>query len=209
VAGDGAHFERLSDDALMDLVKRGDPRAFDVLARRHLPAVASQARFACGTDLADDATQAALVSLWQHRGKYEPGRGTPRSWLLTMVRHRGIDQLRSRAVRQRLSVSGDPEPWIELAGPIAEPAHAHVLRAESSETVRRLVATLPPAQREVIELAYFDGFTQQQIADRMGVPLGTVKGRLRLGLDKLREAWDVPDSHAPGATAPDQALLAA
>lgn len=187
----------------MGLVKEGDTAAFDVLVGRHRQAVLSLARYACGPDLADDVAQAAFVSLWQHRGKYSCDRGAVRGWLLAIVRHRGIDLMRSRASRQRLSVSADPHGWMVAMADRShesEPPQAHVEREESQAEIQRLLSTLPPAQRAVIELAYMDGLSQQEIALRLGVPLGTVKGRLRLGLEKLRVAWSSPDR--PAAPAP-------
>jgi RNA polymerase sigma-70 factor (ECF subfamily) len=171
----------------------GDVRAFDVLVARHRTAATSIARRACGSDLADEVAQAAFVSLWQHRDKYRPERGSVRSWLLAIVRNRGIDMMRSRASRARLMVVADPHGWMIAVADEAladEPAHAYVERAESDAAMLRLLATLPPAQRAVIELAYLDGLSQQEIARLLAIPLGTVKGRLRLGLGKLRAAWD-------------------
>ncbi|MEA2422189.1 MAG: hypothetical protein QOF55_1288 [Thermoleophilaceae bacterium] len=191
-----SHHGRLPDEQLMRLVGTGDVRAFDALVARHRPAVTSLARYACGADLADEAAQAAFVSLWQHRGKYSSERGSVRTWLLAIVRHRGIDLMRSRASRLRHTVSADPHGWMIAAADealIGEPPHAHVERAESSATVHRLLDTLPPAQRIVLELAYMDGLSQQEIALKLGIPLGTVKGRLRLGLEKLRAAWVVTE----------------
>src|SRR3954471_10656959 len=177
------------DEYLMLRVKGGDIRAFDVLVARHRTAVTALARHACGPDLADEVAQSAFVSVWQHRAKYRPERGSVRSWLLAIVRNRGIDLMRARASRQRLSVSADPHGWMLDAADrslVAEPPHAEVEREESDAEVRRLLAELPAAQRTVIELAYLDGLTQQEIALELAVPLGTVKGRLRLGLNKLR-----------------------
>jgi RNA polymerase sigma-70 factor (ECF subfamily) len=187
-----ATFESVSDEQLMALIRAGHVRAFDTFVRRHRPAVASMARFSCGPDLADDVVQATFVSLWQNRDKYSADRGSPRSWLLAIARHRGIDLLRSRAARQRHIVCLDPHGWIGLAddSPAAEPAYAQVERAESSAVVHDLLTSLPPAQRKVIELSFFEGLSQQQIADRLAVPLGTVKGRMRLALTKLRERWE-------------------
>jgi RNA polymerase sigma-70 factor, ECF subfamily len=179
----------LSDERLMQLAVDGDRAAFDVLVGRHRPAVVSLARYACGDDLAEEVAQAAFVSLWQHRDKYSLERGSVRSWLLAIVRNRGIDLMRARASRQRLSVSADPHGWMLDAADralVAEPPHAEVEREESDAEVHRLLAELPVAQRTVIELAYLDGLTQQEIALELAVPLGTVKGRLRLGLSKLR-----------------------
>jgi RNA polymerase sigma-70 factor, ECF subfamily len=183
--------ESLRDEQLMALVKNDDMRAFDELVRRHYGAVTSVARRTCGADLADDVAQAAFISLWQHRTTYFPERGSVRRWLLAIVRNRGIDLMRSRASRQRLSVPADPHGWMLAAADeseVAEPPHAEVVRAESDANVQRLLTVLPPAQRAVIELAYIEGMSQQQIATDLAIPLGTVKGRLRLALEKLRAA---------------------
>jgi RNA polymerase sigma-70 factor (ECF subfamily) len=179
----------LPDERLMQLAQDGDLAAFDALVGRHRPAVVALARYACGDDLAEEVAQAAFVALWQHRGRYSPERGSVRSWMLAIARNRGIDLMRSRASRQRLTVSADPHGWMLAVADqalVAEPPHAEVEREESDAEVRRLLSALPPAQRTVIELAYLDGLTQQEIALALAVPLGTVKGRLRLGLRKLR-----------------------
>jgi RNA polymerase sigma-70 factor, ECF subfamily len=181
----------LHDEQLMGLVKDGDMRAFDELVGRHYAAVISLARHTCGEDLADDVAQAAFLSLWQHRQTYYPERGSVRGWLLAIVRNRGIDLMRSRASRRRLSVLADPHGWMLKAADeaeVAEPPHAEIVRAESEANVHRLLTALPPAQRTVIELAYMEGMSQQQIASNLSIPLGTVKGRLRLALEKLRAA---------------------
>jgi RNA polymerase sigma-70 factor, ECF subfamily len=183
--------EPLRDEQLMALVKDDDMPAFDELVRRHYGAVTALARRTCGADLADDVAQAAFISLWQHRDTYFPERGSVRGWLLAIVRNRGIDLMRSRASRRKLSVPADPHGWILTAAGethVAEPPHAEVVRAESEANVQRLLTVLPPAQRTVIELAYIEGMSQQQIASNLSIPLGTVKGRLRLALEKLRAA---------------------
>jgi RNA polymerase sigma-70 factor (ECF subfamily) len=177
------------DERLMLLASHGDVAAFDALVSRHRPAVVALARYACGPDLAEEVAQAVFVSLWQHRGKYTPERGSVRSWLLTIARHRGIDLMRSRASRQRLTVVADPHGWmLDMADKtrFAEPPEADIERAESDVKVQRLLSALPPAQRAVIELAYLDDMSQKEIALKLAIPLGTVKGRLRLGLEKLR-----------------------
>src|SRR3954447_1970241 len=173
----------------MALVKDDDMRAFDELVRRHYGAVTSLARRSCGADLADDVAQAAFISLWQHRATYFPERGSVRRWLLAIVRTRGIDLMRSRASRHKLTVPADPHGWMLAAADetgAAERPHAQGVRAESEANVHRMLTTLPPAQRTVIELAYIDGMSQQQIASNLSIPLGTVKGRLRLPLEKPR-----------------------
>src|SRR4051794_26252299 len=188
------------DEHLMLRAKDGDIRAFDVLVARHRTAVTGLARRACGPDLADEVAQAAFMSLWQHRSKYRPERGSVRTWLLAIVRNRGIDLMRSRASRQRLVVAADPHGWmVAVAGEalVDEAPHAQVERAESDAEVSRLLSTLPPAQRVVIELAYLDGLSQQQIARALKIPLGTVKGRPRLGLGKPRAAGEEDPGSEP------------
>src|SRR3954447_9282316 len=121
------------NEYLMLRVKGGDIRAFDVLVARHRTAVTALARHACGTDLADEVAQSAFVSLWQHRAKYRPERGSGRSWLLAIVRNRGIDLLRPRHARQRVLVAADPHGcMLALAdeGAVDDAPHAHVERAE-------------------------------------------------------------------------------
>jgi RNA polymerase sigma-70 factor (ECF subfamily) len=196
----------ISDQHLMMLVQAGQVRAFEALVERHRAAASSFASYGFGPDLADDVVQAAFVSLWQHRAKYRPELGSLRTWLLTIVRHRGIDLIRSRASRQRHVVSLDPGGWIGLAdeSSVSEPAHEQLERAEAAVEVRALLSELPLVQRVVIELSFFEGLSQQQIADRLALPLGTVKGRMRLGMGRLRSTWarrDSRDSH--------RALLAA
>jgi RNA polymerase sigma-70 factor (ECF subfamily) len=160
---------------------------------RHRSAVATVARGACGLDLADDVAQVALLAAWQHSGTYRPERGTPRAWLLGIVRNRGIDQIRSVAARQRHLASVDAEGFsgmLEKTPATDEPVDALLDRRETERAVRRLLAELPADQRQVIELAYFWGLSHTQIAERIGVPVGTVKGRLRLAISKLRRSWD-------------------
>lgn len=186
----------------MRRIRRGDRRAFDEIVERHRAAATAVARQSCGPDLAEEVVQSAFMSLWQHRATYRPDRGSPRGWLLAIVRNRGIDLLRSRASRQRHLVVADPHGWMLAAADdtaVSDPPDALVERAESSARVRELLAQLPPAQRAVIEMAYLDGISQAQIALTLGVPLGTVKGRLRLGLAKLRVAYEEPGEMVPAA----------
>ncbi len=187
---------RASDKHLMKLVKNGDTRAFEELVARHEPAVASLVRYACGSDLADEAVQSAFVSLWRYRSNYQADRGSPRAWLLAIARHRAIDLMRSRGARQRYTVTADPHGWMVAAADetvMSDAPHVEVERGESRATIDRLLGMLPPAQRTVIELAYLDGLSHQEVAMKLGIPLGTVKGRIRLGLEKLRAAWVVED----------------
>jgi len=183
-APDGLSEDR-SEAELMRQIAAGEIGGLEALYDRyHAMAYALALRITTETGLAEDVVQDSFLGVWRNAGRYAEGRGTVRSWLLAIVRHRAIDAMR----RQRASVALGEEPdealppnltlpdiWPEVAGRL------------DSERVRDAIATLPPAQREAIELAYFDGLTQREIADRTGAPLGTVKSRMRLGLVSLRE----------------------
>ena len=171
------------DTALMARVAKGDARAFEALYDRYRSRAFGLAmRLTRQPTLAEEVTQDAFLNLWRNARRYDLTRGSLSSWLLALVRHRAIDALRSGARRQ-----GD----VELEGAAerledSERTDEEVARREESRSARRLLQDLPTDQREVIELAYFGGMTQGEIAAKVGVPLGTVKGRSRLALEKLR-----------------------
>ena len=132
---------------------------------------------------AQDVVQEAFVGVWRHAGRYVAGRGSVRTWVLSITHHRAID-----LVRRRRPASPLPETEVleqTLTSPDVWP---EVARAEDAQAVRVALDGLPEAQRTAIELAYFDGLTQSEIADRTGTPLGTVKSRVRLGLQQLRSS---------------------
>ena len=136
--------------------------------------------------LAEDVTQDVFLRLWRRPWSYDPTRGRFRSWLMSVTRNRAIDE-RRRVVRRLRAEESDDEAAPRLPAP--ERFHDPQLEAELAEqrrAVRQAMTRLPPAQREVIELAYFGGLTQVEIAARTGEPLGTVKTRVRLGMKKLR-----------------------
>jgi RNA polymerase sigma-70 factor (ECF subfamily) len=152
--------------------------------RYHSMAYALALRITTETGLAEDVVQDSFLGVWRNASRYEVDKGSVRGWLLAIVRHRAIDAMR----RQRASVAiGDgtdetvpaaltlPDIWPEVAGRL------------DAEQIRRAMTALPPAQRDVLELAYFDGLTQREIAERTHAPLGTVKSRIRLGLASLRD----------------------
>jgi RNA polymerase sigma-70 factor (ECF subfamily) len=130
---------------------------------------------------AEDLTQDAFLKVWRSAGGYRPERGSVRTWVLSIVRNRGIDQIRSLASRRRT------QDRLEQSAPTSQPseAFAEAWHRYRSERVGEALGTLPPEQREVITLAHLHGRTQQEIARHLGLPLGTVKGRMRLGLKKL------------------------
>ena len=174
----------LADEDVMQLVRRGDARAFEVIYERHSAAAFSLAYRMMGTRAgAEDVTQEAFLSMWRSGARYDRARGSVRTWVLGIVHHRAIDALRRATVHDRRR-AGDE--GIEERFEARERTDAEVARREEAGAVRSALATLPPDQVQVLELAYFGGFTHTEIADILGAPVGTVKGRMRLGLKKMR-----------------------
>jgi RNA polymerase sigma-70 factor (ECF subfamily) len=176
----------LADEDLIPRMARGDAQAFEVLYERHGTAAYSLAyRMVGSRGLAEDVVQEAFLAVWRSGARYERLRGSVRTWLLGIVHHRAIDALRRATVHDRRRADD------ETAGerlPAAERTEVEAARREESATVRGAIDTLPADQRQVIELAYFGGFTHTEIAGMLDLPVGTVKGRMRLGLGKLRDA---------------------
>ena len=168
----------------MELVRTGDARAFEVVFDRHGGAAFSLAFRMCGSRAhAEDVVQEAFLSLWRSGAGYDRLRGSVRSWILGAVRNRAIDSFRRQQVKRSRDVHDE-----RLAEQVAsdELVDADVERSDEARRVRSALGELPPDQRRVIELAYFGGFSHTQIADILELPAGTVKGRMRLGLAKLR-----------------------
>jgi RNA polymerase sigma-70 factor (ECF subfamily) len=134
--------------------------------------------------LAEECVQDAFVALWRNAGRFDPERAKLTTWLLTVVRNRAVELLRARAARPT-----DLRPEVDSDGVDAGAADAAV-EAERAQLVAEALATLPEPQLAVVRLSYFDGLSHGEIAARLGVPLGTVKGRLRLALDRLRPLVD-------------------
>jgi RNA polymerase sigma-70 factor (ECF subfamily) len=175
-----------ADEDLMRQVAEGDPAAFGVIYDRHSTAAYSLAyRMAGRKSAADDIVQEAFLSLWRAAGRYDERRGSVRTFILGIVHNRSIDALRRATVHdsRRSSDEGIEE---RFAAP--ERTDAEVARRDEAAGVRDALNGLPADQQKVIELAYFGGFSQTEIADMIDAPLGTVKGRMRLGLEKLRTA---------------------
>jgi RNA polymerase sigma-70 factor, ECF subfamily len=174
----------LSDGELVALARDGNADAFEVLYDRHASAAYSLAHRMCGVrGMADDVVQEAFLSLWRRLDRYDAARGQLRSWLLGIVHNGAIDRLRQTGAhdRRRASTEG-----IEDRLEAAERTDLEVQRREEADRVRAALAQLPSEQRRVIELAYFDGLTHVQVAGLLELPVGTIKGRMRLGLAKLR-----------------------
>ncbi len=173
----------LADEDLISLVEGGDAEAFAVLYDRHgRPAYSLAYRMMGEKQAAEELAQNAFIKVWRRAGSYRAERASVRTWILSIVHNRGIDQLRSHASRRRL------QEKIEASAASSQPseAFAETWRNTQSEQVREALSTLPKEQLKILELAYFSGYTHVQIAELLGVPLGTVKGRMRAGLKKMR-----------------------
>ncbi len=168
----------------MQLVAGADPRAFEVIYERHCTAVFSLAYRICGARAsAEEVAQEAFLAIWRSGARYDRTKGSVRTWLLGVVHNRAIDTLRRTTVHERRRAADEhAAEWIEAP----ERTDAEAARREEARSVRVLIDELPDDQRKVIELAYFGGFTHEQIAQMLHAPLGTVKGRMRLALEKLR-----------------------
>lgn len=177
--------ERLADEELMPWIAKKDPEAFEVFYDRHGGAGYSLAyRILGDRTAAEDCIQEAFISIWKSGARFDRTRGSVRSWTLSIVRNRAIDALRSKAGKAP-KLTFDDDALLE-ARPAEEHTEAEVLAAETAGEVRGAISQLPAEQSKVIELAYFGGFSQSEIAGMLNLPLGTVKGRMRLGLEKIR-----------------------
>ena len=177
--------ERLADEELMPLIGKKDPDAFGVFYDRHGGVAYSLAyRIVGERGTAEDVTQEAFISIWRSGARYDAARGSVRTWMLGIVRNRAIDFLRSKAGRAP-KLDFDDDSILEHR-PAEELTDSEALRRETAQEVRGALGELPGEQSKVIQLAYFGGFSHTEIAGMLGVPLGTVKGRMRLGLEKIR-----------------------
>jgi RNA polymerase sigma-70 factor, ECF subfamily len=175
----------LADEELMQLVQQGDPRAFELLYDRHGGAAFSLAyRMTGNRTAAEDVSQEAFLSIWRSRLRYQPERGSVRTWLLGIVHNRAIDALRRSLVQERKRTTTE---GLEERQEAPERTEVEAARRDEARQVRSALDTLPAEQRRTIELAYFGGFSQSQIAEMLEMPIGTVKGRMRLGLEKMRQ----------------------
>jgi RNA polymerase sigma-70 factor (ECF subfamily) len=191
-AGDGARgrvHPGPSDAELMAQLAAGEVAALGSVYDRYSALVFSVSlRVLNDRQLAEDVVQEVFLRLWRRPSSYDPERGRFISWLMSVTRNRALDELRRRSRRQRVE-ERDDEPGHELPTQDArDDPQAGLVLAEQRRAVREAMTRLPPEQRRVLELAYFGGLTQVEIADATGDPLGTVKTRIRLGMRKLREA---------------------
>jgi RNA polymerase sigma-70 factor (ECF subfamily) len=189
--------DRRPDASLMLLLKQGHTEALEVLYRRHRGVATSVAyRIVGDFATAEEVVQDAFVALWRESPSYEPDRGSVRSWVFGIVHHRAIDTQRqkARAERKRSLVESLPERFCH------DTPELEVTRRDEARTTWEELDVLPPSQRQVIELAFLGELTCKEVAKLLELPLGTVKGRMRLGLDKMRRSLG-------GAARPDEVAL--
>jgi RNA polymerase sigma-70 factor, ECF subfamily len=187
----------LADEEAMQLVGDGNPRAFELIYDRHGGAAFSLAYRMVGNRVAaEDIIQEAFLSIWRSRMRYDRSRGSVRTWVLGIVHNRAIDALRRGASHDRRQETLD---GVEERHEAPERTDVEAARREEARSVQTALETLPDDQRRTIELAYFGGFTHSQIAELLDQPIGTVKGRMRLGLDKLRR--QLAEGYAAGGFA--------
>jgi RNA polymerase sigma-70 factor, ECF subfamily len=178
--------QRLADEEVMVLLRDGNPDAFEVIYDRHGGAAFSLAyRMVGDRNVAEDITQEAFLSMWRSRARFDRERGSVRTWVLGIVHHRTIDALRRNIAHDRRRTSAE---GLEERQEASERTEVEVARRDEAREIREAMQTLPGEQLEVVRLAYFGGFTHTQIAEMLNQPVGTVKGRMRLGLEKLRRA---------------------
>ena len=171
----------------MSRIAMRDMKAFEALYDRYGTLVYSTALRVVGdVQLAEDIAQEVFLRVWRRPEYYVPQRGRFVTWLLSVARNGAVDQIRTRG-RRRRHETGSEESARELSDEGRDPALIAQV-ADERQKVRRALATLPQEQRKVIEMAYYGGYTQQEISEMLRQPLGTVKTRIRLGMQKLRAA---------------------
>ena len=177
------------DQRALQRVTAGDAGGLGALYDRHGRAVYSLALRILGDEGdAEEVTQDVFAQAWRRAAQYDESRGTVVAWLLVMARTRAIDRLRARKVRPEGRVRDDDGLTLQQLPATALDAASEMLAVERGQRVRHALESLPFLQRMAIELAYFEGLSQREIAERLEQPLGTVKTRMRLGLLKLRDA---------------------
>ncbi len=172
-----------ADVALLNAIARGDEEALASLYDRYrLILFGLIQRILHSRPEAEDVLQEVFLQVWQKAADFDQARGRPFTWLVTLARSRAIDRLRSLGARDRLATASAREETEEVADAVTD-----AILSERGKVVRDALRELPEEQQQVLLLAYFDGFTQSEIAERLGSPLGTVKTRMRSGMIKLRE----------------------
>ncbi|HKS29224.1 MAG TPA: sigma-70 family RNA polymerase sigma factor [Pyrinomonadaceae bacterium] len=172
-----------SDAELLRAVASGDSQALaELYDRYHSILFGLLLRILRDGAEAEDVLQEVFIQAWRRASKFDESRGKAFTWLVTIARSRAIDRLRSLSAAERASLRAAPDPWQEVSD-----ASTDAVRSEESERVRRALSEIPEEQREALLLAYFEGLSQTEIAEKTETPLGTIKTRTRAGLKRLRE----------------------
>ena len=188
---DAREQQQLGDVDLIGQAAQGDAHALEVLYDRYSRVVFSFAlRIVNDQLIAEELLQEVFFRAWQQGGSFRASKGTFLTWLLSITHNMAIDEVRKRKRRPQRSDSDDPDVVLEGMADLGPSVEDEVWSRTLRERIARALDTLPDAQREAIELAYFRGMTHREIAERLDEPLGTIKTRMRLGMQKLRDQLD-------------------
>jgi RNA polymerase sigma-70 factor (ECF subfamily) len=174
-----------TDEALMARIQARDDKAITILYRRHTPLLRSVIGRILNNDSdVDDLLQVVFLEVWAQAARYDETKGKALGWIVTLARRRAIDRVRTMQTYSRAQerLRDEPEPAPHLG------ADEEIAATDTAKIFRRVIATLPVPQREAVELAFYRGFSQREIAAHTGIPLGTIKTRLELALRKVRSA---------------------
>ncbi len=181
-----ADYESLDDHQLIQRISQVDKEALEALYVRYQTPVYSLAMFMLKQPaLAEEVTQDIFLNIWLKAGSFNAERGQPKGWIMSVAHHKIVDLIRSR---RRTIVNTDPADYetLDLLPAAGASTEAQVEQTLERERIMRALATIPESQKEVIMLAYFEGFSQSEMAGRLDQPLGTIKTRVRLAMQKLR-----------------------
>lgn len=187
-AGEAPDLVSLSDADLIGRAAEGDAHALEVLYDRYSRVVFSFGlRIVGDPQLAEELLQEVFFRAWQQGGSFRSSKGSFITWLLSITHNMAIDEVRKRRRRPQKADSEDPEAALAAVPDSGPDVEDEVWLGALRDTIEGAMASLPPAQRQAIEMAYFRGLTQREIAEQLGEPLGTIKTRMRLGMQKLRD----------------------
>lgn len=180
-----ALLQPVPDSALIERMMAGDEQALATLYDRYAGMLFGMLmRILKDTQLAEEVLQDLFLQLWREAARFDATRGSLPGWLLVIARNRAISRLRGQ---HRRATADDPEGFLLESLPSPGNLEEDAARLQLAERLRRAMATLPGEQREALELAYFEGMTQTEIAERTGAPLGTVKSRVRSAMQSLKQ----------------------
>ncbi len=183
----------VADETLVARVAERDTAAFEAVYDRYGRLVYSLCAYMLGREEAEEAAQEVFLKLWERAGQFDHRRGEFRHWFMAITRHSCLSRLRKRSLKRRVEVTEEAEAVLETAADPAPGAEEAVLLRDEGRRALKLVMRLPADQRKLLMLAYFGGLSHSEIADALGLPLGTVKTRIRRALERLRGQFEVSD----------------